>query len=234
MQAFAAVYPDAFFVEIGSNDGVQHDHLRPFILSRPWRGIMVEPVPYVFGRLRARYGGLERVVLENAAVADRDGELPFHYLIDADAAEREALPDWYDGVGSFSRDKVLAHRKAIPDVAERLVSRRVPCMTFETLCRRHGVERVDLLVIDTEGYDAEILRSIDFETRRPRLLIYEHFHLAPEDRRSCRALLEDAGYETLEEGFDTFCLLPRDGDRLDRRWRGLEPGVAGVSVHDER
>jgi FkbM family methyltransferase len=233
IRAFADAYPQAFFVEVGANDGEQHDHLRPFILSRGWRGIMVEPVPYIFERLRANYGRLDGVELENAAIAEIDGTLPFYYLVDAEPRDRERLPDWYDGVGSFSREKVLAHRKSIPDVDDRLVTKEVPCMTFETLCRRHGVEQVDLLVIDTEGYDAEILRSIDFEARTPRLVVYEHFHLDPSARRECRALLEDAGYQTFEEGFDTFCLAPQGGDSLDRFWRPLKPAVAGVSVHDE-
>src|SRR5438093_1498023 len=63
LRAFAAEYPNAFFIEIGSNDGEHDDHLRPFILSRPWSGIMVEPVPYVFERLRRNYGGVDRIAL---------------------------------------------------------------------------------------------------------------------------------------------------------------------------
>jgi FkbM family methyltransferase len=234
LRAFANSYPTAFFVEIGANDGDHHDHLQPFILAHNWRGIMVEPVPYIFARLRKNYGAVAGVTLENAAIADRDGELPFYYLADPAESERDRLPDWYDGVGSFSREKVLAHRKSIPDVADRLIEHEVPTMTFETLCRRHGVDRVDLLVIDTEGYDAEILRTIDFAVHRPRLVIHEHFHLSPSERRASRARLERAGYETLEEGFDTFSFLPGAGDKLDRCWQRLEPAVPGVSVDDER
>jgi FkbM family methyltransferase len=235
MRAFARRYPNAFFVEIGANDGEQHDHLREFILSRRlrWRGVMVEPVPYVFERLRANYGEHDRVALENAAIADRDGARPFYYVVDADASERTRLPDWYDGIGSFSREKVLAHRKAIPDIDRRLMERELPCMTFDTLCRRHDAVRVDLLVIDTEGYEAEILRSIDLRAWAPRVILYEHFHLLPDDRARSRARLEEAGYETLEEGFDTLCLRPDGGDSLDRCWQHVEPAFAGVSVQDE-
>lgn len=231
-RAFADAYPEAFFVEIGANDGEQHDHLQPFIRSSGWRGIMVEPVPYIFERLRRNYGELDRVGLENAAIAEIDGTLPFYHLVDADEREREQLPDWYDGVGSFSREKVLEQRRWIPDVEERLVTMDVPCMTFDTLCRRHEVERVDLIVVDTEGYDAEILRSIDLDAHAPRLVVYEHFHLDRATRSECRSRLEDAGYMTLEEGFDTFCLAP-GGDSLDEAWERLEPAVGGVSVHDE-
>ena len=185
LRAFADAYPHAFFVEIGSNDGEQHDHLRPFILSRPWRGIMVEPVPYVFERLRRNYESQGRIELENVAVAEEDGQLPFYYLVEPTQEERETLPDWYDGIGSFSRDAVVGHAAHIPDIESRIVSSEVTALTFESLCRRNRVERVDLLLIDTEGHDWQILRSIDLDQQRPRLVIYEHYHLSA--RRSGRS-----------------------------------------------
>jgi FkbM family methyltransferase len=231
LRAFGAAYPRAAFVEIGSNDGEKHDHLRPLILAREWHGVMVEPVPYVFERLRRNYGAIDRVALANVAIADRDGELPFFHLREAAPAERDSLPDWYDGIGSFSRDAVLSHVDHIPDIEARLVASTLPCLTFGTLCDRHGVETVDLLLVDTEGYDWELLRMIDLEAVRPRLVIYEHFHLRPEDRADALARFAALGYETLEEGFDTFCLDPLD-DQLTRSWRRLRPAVGGVSAHD--
>ncbi len=232
LRAFADAYPEAFFVEIGSNDGEQHDHLRPFILARAWRGIMVEPVPHVFERLRRNYGAIERVALENAAIADRDGTLPFFYPAPPEAAELERLPDWYDGIGSLSREAVVGHARQIPDLEARVVRAEVEGLTYASLCRRHGAPRVDLLVIDTEGHDWQILRSLDLSGERPRLIVYEHFHLSAEERIEARAHLERAGYATLEEGFDTFCLDPA-ADALTRTFRRLRPGVPGVSSDDE-
>jgi hypothetical protein len=46
-------------------------------------------------------------------------------------------------------------------------------------------------------------------------------------------MLLGAGYETFEEGFDTFCLVAGEGDRLDRRWKNLKPGIPGLYVEDE-
>lgn len=228
LRRFAEAFPDAFFVEIGANDGVQHDHLRPFVLHGNWRGIMVEPVPYVFERLRRNYEGIDRVALENAAItADGDDDLPFFHLCDAPPDERATLPDWYDGVGSFSRAAILSHADAIPDVADRVVESRVAALTFDTLLERHGAPPVDLIVIDAEGYDAEIIRSIDFERHNPKLVLYEHYHLDAETRAGTRAAMERAGYATFEEGLDTVCL-----DRAARvRFR---PRVPGVAKYEER
>jgi FkbM family methyltransferase len=195
---------------------------------------MVEPVPYVFERLAGNYGSIDRVKLENVAIGDRDGVLPFYYLVDASTEERARLPDWYDGIGSFSRGALLSHSTDIPDVESRLVTADVPTMTFESLCTRHGVRDVDLVLIDTEGYDWEILRSIDFGARTPHLVVYEHYHLAPEDRVVAAAHMERHGYKTMEEGFDTFCLSASANVRLQAAWDRLRPAVRGVSKAEEQ
>lgn len=232
LSEFSRAYPEAFFIEVGSNDGEQHDHLRPFILASAWRGVMVEPVPYVFERLRRAYGANERIALENSAIGERDGTLPFFHVRDASADERERLPDWYDGIGSFSRESLLAHADEIPDIEQRIVRAEVETLTFESLCRRHGVDEVDLLVIDTEGYDWRILSSIDLGSLRPRLIVYEHFHLSPSDRSAAAAHLRAHGYETMEEGFDTFCLDTSRVDAVTGIWRRLRPAVAGVAAYE--
>jgi FkbM family methyltransferase len=232
LAAFAESHPQAVFIEIGSNDGELGDHLRRHILARDWTGVMVEPVPYVFERLKANYAGVGRVTLENAAVAASDGELDFFHLRDADREERASLPGWYDGVGSFNRDTILGHASQIPDVAERIVRRAVLAISFETLCQRHGIRRPDLVLIDTEGYDWEIIRSIDLAARGPRLLVYEHFHLSPQDRAACVRHLEGAGYHVKEEGFDTMCLRPLD-DPLTALFARLMPTVEGVADYQE-
>jgi FkbM family methyltransferase len=234
LDAFAARYPNALFVEIGANDADHHDHLRGHIASRSWRGVMVEPVPFIFESLSRRYGGVEGVVLENAAIAATDGELPFYHLAEASPEDREQLPYWYHGTGSFSREQVLGHKKDIPDVEDRIVERTVTAMTFESLAAKHGLEKLDLLLTDTEGYDWEILKTIDLTRFRPRLAIYEHYHLSPDDRAACLDHFRAAGYSVLEEGFDTFCLRTDEDDELTRAFRRLRPAVRGVAAYEER
>ena len=232
IRAFGETYPEAFFIEVGSNDGEHHDHLRPLILDSRWRGIMVEPVPYVFERLRRNYGALERVELANVAIAEQDGRLPFFHLREATDDEREGLPGWYHAVGSFSRETVMRHAGEVSDIESRIVETDVPCVTFESLCRRHGVDGLDLLLVDTEGFDWNVIRQVDLEARRPRLIVYEHYHLPPAERAECRAHLERHGYDVMEEHFDTFALA-RDADpRLRELWGTLRPGIGGLSVHD--
>ena len=209
---FGEAYPYAVFVQIGANDGVALDPLRLELERRHWNGLMIEPVPYVFQRLADRYGEHRRIKLVNAAIADLDGNLPFYSVREPTAGEQ--LWPWYHALGSFKKEVVLKHNAFVPDIAERIVEIQVPCLSFGTLCAKYGLEQVDLLQIDTEGYDYEIVRSLPFEQHRPRLIVYEHHHLSAEDRIACREFLKQQGYCSFEFGLDTAAL---DETRLGSR-----------------
>jgi FkbM family methyltransferase len=138
------------FTQVGSNDGVTSDPLRSLVDRYAWTGILVEPVPHVFERLRAARGGNPRLVLENVAIADRDGEAPFYHM--GDRPGDDSLPPWYDQLGSFSLETLLSHEEQIPGIRDLVVSTTAPCMTFDSLCRKLGLAHVDVLHVDAEGY----------------------------------------------------------------------------------
>lgn len=217
MRILARRYPEMTFVQIGSNDGRKHDPIHATVMTQAgWRGVLVEPVPYVFKRLQATYADEPRFILENVAIAASSGSADFFHL--KEAADRRGLPDWYDELGSFFKDVVLKHKSAIPDIEQRLQVTQVPCLRFEELCARNGITQVGLLHIDTEGYDFEIIKSIDFERHRPRLLIYEHKHLNDQDRAACRSYLEALGYTCVSERQDTWCVDLTATDPSDQSW----------------
>ncbi len=62
-----------------------------------------------------------------------------------------------------------------------------------------GIEQVDLIQIDAEGYDWPIIRSIDFARLRPRILRFEYRHMLGRDADACLALLADHGYRFIIE-----------------------------------
>jgi hypothetical protein len=128
---------------------------------------------------------------------------------------------------------VLNHRRVIPDIEARLVETEVPCLTFDALCAKHGLAHVDLVLVDTEGYDYEVLRHIDLAAHRPALLVYEHYHLSEHDQASCQRELREAGYELMSEGFDTWCLRPEADAELTATWRRLRPAVPALTERDE-
>lgn len=221
---FGRAFPDAVFVQIGANDGVLYDPMRRQILRRRWRGVMVEPVPEIYARLQHNYRDLyPRVRLDNVAVSATPGQQPFYHLAQVSDPVAEGLPVWYHALGSFHKDVVLSHREHIPDIDERLVQRMVPCVTVQELCERHGLERVDLVQSDTEGHDFEVIKLLNLEQLRPKLLLYEHHHLGSHDRDACKTLLHNNGYECMEYGYDTlainFSQLGAQREALSTAWQ---------------
>lgn len=211
-----------FFIQIGSNDSSQGDPLRQFVLTRPWTGIMVEPVKYVFDRLSENYRHRSNLTLENIAISATNGPQDFFHLAQTD----EDLPSWYTQLGSFSRQTVMDHADSIPDIESRIISTQVTCMTFDALCQKHSIKQIDLIHIDTEGYDFEIIKLIDLDRYRPTLVIYEHKHLNDRSRANCRSHLESNGYDTIEDGRDTIALhkaeIEAAKSRLAKTWESIK------------
>ena len=110
------------FVQIGSNDGVRADPLHPHIVAGRWRGVLVEPLEYLFERLKRNYADVSGLEFECCAVAADRGVKTFYYV---EPTEESHIPVWYNQLGSLSRDKVLKSRRAIPDIEDRLVSTEV-------------------------------------------------------------------------------------------------------------
>jgi len=206
--ALAQALPEATFVQVGAHDGTQLDPLREAILGSRWTGVMVEPVPYVFERLALRYGDHPRLSLENVAIADVDGTKPFHLLRQAEHDD-EAVWRWYDALGSFRREVVMSHAHLVPDIAERIETIEVPCVTFDTLCGRNGLDHVDVVQIDTEGYDRQVLELIDLPRLRPCLVLYEHLHLDRTDRDGAEGLMTGHGFRLVSDGMDTLAVDDR-------------------------
>jgi hypothetical protein len=74
--------------------------------------------------------------------------------------------------------------------------------------QRHAISRLDLLVIDAEGWDWRILRQFDLKRVQPKLVLYEHQHLSASERAEAHQFLSEVGYGWAET---------KEGDTL--AWR---------------
>jgi FkbM family methyltransferase len=204
---FAEIFPDAFVVQIGANDGTAGDPLLEGFRTTRWSGLLVEPVPHLYEMVVARYRDRPGVKTECAAISSRDGEAPLYRLRSVPGQ----TPEWFDQLATLDREVLLKHRSSIPEIDSLLIEERVPTVRLDTLLARHKVSRIDLLVIDAEGHDFEILRTLDLARFRPTLLMFEHQHLSENDKEAAYALLKTAGYDFRETP---------EGDAI--AWRKLE------------
>lgn len=197
--------PNFFFLQIGANDGVLADPIHELVRKYSLRGLLVEPLPDLFARLQANYAGQPKVEFERCAIGREDGEASL-YRVRADAP----LPRWAHAIASFNRGHLSLHlsgiKIGIPDVEKYVEEIKVPCLKLSTLLRKHGIQDLTLLQIDTEGFDCEIIRMALDGGLRPAIINYEFVHASAQAQSDCKKRLRDAGYCFIDIGRDTLAV----------------------------
>lgn len=178
-------------LQIGAYDGISNDSVHDLLTSYPHvRAVLLEPQPDPFSLLQKRWEASDRVITVRAALSHTTGERPLYVIADA----YKHLHPFPEQVSSFYRSRVEAacSRYVWRPSADFVTAVSVPTIDWQTLIERYG--RFDFLAIDTEGYDAEIIRRIDFSSSAPDVILYEHRHLSRSERRRCEKLLARHGY----------------------------------------
>lgn len=175
------------FVQIGAFDGVSNDAVHELIKTHDLRGILVEPQPKVFEELRRNYEGYPQIHLVNGAVAADDGVRDYY--------TRTSLRSQQ---ASFDRGHLRRHNASDNEI----VTLQVTCYRLESLLEKYGFDHIDLLQIDAEGYDYEIIKTIDFDRIKPAILRFEHEHLTDRDADECLEMLSSNGYRFVAERRD--------------------------------
>lgn len=195
---------ELFFVQIGANDGIIYDPIYPFVRKSKWRGVLVEPVRSYFDRLQENYQGNDLLSFENIAISDRK-EIRDFYRIQENIS---SLPEWVKGLGTFDPEVLMTHKWAIPDLERYVIKERIECISFGDLLEKHRIGKIDLLIVDTEGYDYEILQQIDFKSMAPAILVYEHQYIDKTRRAGLEHALRGRGYRLSRHFGNTLAYFP--------------------------
>ena len=195
---------EVFFVQVGSNDGLQGDPIHDLILARKgWRGIFIEPIDFLFRRLRNNYGDSERFIFENVAISTNRETKKFYYVSETAKRERD-LPYWHDQLGSFDKNHII--RALGDEMSPYIIEENVECEPLQDILDRNRVDAIDLLHIDTEGFDYKVLSQVDFKRYKPSVILYEHHLLNDDEFGKARQLLRRNGYRVHPHGNDTLAI----------------------------
>ena len=208
--------PDFFFVQVGAHNGISnfYDVLRDYVIRFNLRGLLVEPQARVFPELQENYKEQSGLNFENAAVGHNDGCQQLYTIkknLDFLAYANQAA-SFHLGHLRKILEKHLRH-EAAQDVVQRvkelglsvddcIEAETVQTYTFESLLNKHGVRSIDLLQIDTEGFDYEVIKMADLRKFMPTLINYEHEHLSDGDQLGCWRDLRALGYRLFTHGSD--------------------------------
>lgn len=193
----------AFVMQIGSNDGKTGDPLN-YLLNKylNWKGIFVEPVPYLFERLKSNYPDKSRFLFENVAV-NEGSELDFYWVDPKAKDELNELPFWFDQLGSFNRQHIVNQlgEKLEPYILEK----KLEGITLPSLLERAKTNDIDIMHIDTEGYDWKILSQLNLNECAPNFILYESNHLSSDELTDSINFLESR-YELFDVGIDVLAV----------------------------
>lgn len=193
-----------YFLQIGAHDGQYADPLNLAVNVTGLRGVLVEPHPIYFKKLKGTYRAIEGLTFVNAGVSEGDGQLTL-YTFDADDP---VIPAWLHGSSSFSREEVASRAQRVPGAEARIREIPVPLVSVARLVETCA-KPPSIIVLDAEGFDAMILRQFDFKALAPLMVIYESEAMSVEDAADIEAMFIAASYRILRLGQDTVAIHSR-------------------------
>lgn len=191
-------HPKVRYLQVGACDGIMGDPIYPLIERHALQGILIEPQKDAFERLKTNYACFPNFHFVNAAIADHDGCANLFRIRPGARG-----PEWLHGIASFDRNVLMSRAHMVPNLESMIETEQARCLTFETLFKEIGIDNVDLLQVDAEGFDAEILRLFDIPARKPAIVRFEHSHLSIADHEKSIGLLVTQGYRVAASGSDT-------------------------------
>ena len=155
------------FFQIGTNDG-DDDFLKIVIDNEPSKIILVEPNSLLNNKIKENYKEIKNFIIENYAItSDKLGKVEL--VIPKDDISTGVS---VNGISYGDQQFTLIPMDDWGDNFEKIESESI---TFNDLCKKHTINHIDYLHIDTEGYDAEIIKSIDFDNINIDIIKYEYW-----------------------------------------------------------
>jgi FkbM family methyltransferase len=148
-------HENGFDVDVGANDPDDSSVTKYFYLAG-WRGINIEPIPELVEKLnKSRPEDTNKGV----AISDRPGELPFYKGVIA------------SGLSTLSPKIAASHRANGFEFTKIMI----PVTTLNAVLDEHAKEKSEItfLNVDVEGFEKQVLSSIDFKRYRPRVIMAE-------------------------------------------------------------
>lgn len=163
------------FMDVGANVG---DWTAAFLEANPSaRGCVVEPSTTAAAQLHSRFGTDQRVRVHRVAASDRPGTVTF--FEEPDAGRKSSV---------------------VPGFSSGATARDVQAVTVDELVSK-GINTLDYLKVDAEGYDLHVLRGAVETLRggRARAVQFEYnlpWRKTGSTLAEAYALLESLGYDT--------------------------------------
>ena len=193
-------------IQIGANDGNSDDFLRSSININT-NLLLVEPVKSAFDQLEKNYSNYKNAKLINKAIDVVNGKKnifsvnPKYYDFYEKKYKSKDV-SWLTVLASFHKEHLEYHGIK----SNHIQSTEIDCINFKELIEQNDFQKLDLLVVDTEGYDdvliTNFIQNIDI---RP-IIILEWIHIKKNKAEELIELLKSNNYKFLKLNKDLICI----------------------------
>ena len=200
-------------LQIGANDGIQDDPIREYIIKTKIKSHLLEPIPVFYEELCRNYKNENNVNCYNLAIHEKTGKQIMSYVNDS------SLPVWTKGLGTFDTSKNgfsgygnyklqtdLTNDPTFLAIDSKKETIEVETITLTDFFKRECIDRIDVYVTDTEGYDGKIFEQLDLHKYSPKVIMMETHTLGDEQNEKIIHKLEKYNYSVLENGWDTIAV----------------------------
>jgi FkbM family methyltransferase len=136
-------------------------------------GILVEPLPHLIPHIQKNYSGIENINIENKAIAINNCKnVSFFYDTGDPITE----------LSSMSKQHLLEHHVNEENIKEI----QVETESLNSILERYSITDLDYLFIDTEGFDYDILMSLNLQKYNIQNIIFEDIHMDGTGKRGIK------------------------------------------------
>ena len=169
--------------------------------------LLVEPVKSAFDQLEKNYSNYKNAKLINKAIDVVNGKKnifsvnPKYYDFYEKKYKSKDV-SWLSVLASFHKEHLEYHGIK----SNHIQSTEIDCINFKELIEQNDFQKLDLLVVDTEGYDdvliTNFIQNIDI---RP-IIILEWIHIKKNKAEELIELLKSNNYKFLKLNKDLICI----------------------------
>jgi FkbM family methyltransferase len=142
------------FIDIGANDGITFSNTRA-LAERGWRGVLVEPSPQAFAKLKDLYNGHKGFYTYPYAISDHNGKAMLQESGPLCSAADIGL------VSTFHAEEKARFSKSV-----RYSPIEVKTFRWKTFLNRLSIKEFDFVSMDCEGDELNILPQMDLSATR--------------------------------------------------------------------
>lgn len=151
---------NGFFIEAGANDGVRQNNTLILEQYLNWKGLLIEPNKKLY----------------DICKQCRPNSIVENYGLVSDKKEGSTIQGFFDDTGyAESLMAQVADLDEKHDINKGAKAIPVPCCTLNSLLLKHSINKIDLFVLDVEGYEKEVLEGFDIRKYKPSFIVVEVF-----------------------------------------------------------